>query len=255
MVPSISAIAGRANVFRIEWRIYDVVLADGTWPLMFGDALNCFRSALDHVVSEHLRIEQGMTADEVAKLYLGFPICDTPAKFKDDSKRLKAVASAAFMADLVRTQKYTFNPADYGDYFSLTTLGDLNNLDKHRGLPRTESYFDVVDGSLTFDPTVRFIRFDYGDVEAKEGALIASAEVEGPITRAHYEIRFTIFRQEMVQIPGIDGLWAIGDLLEVVAGDVKAAVGTFFAHPGDSEPETEMGCPDYHDGPWHPQHS
>lgn len=235
--------------------MHDVTLPDGNWPLILGDALNCYRSVLDHLVSEHLLLQRGMTVDELAQHKFSFPIADTPKRFKDDTKKLRTFASTTFMDQLEEAQPFVFGPEDTGEYFPLSVLRDLNNLDKHRGLPATESYFDVYDDSLSLDPSITDMDFKYSHVLARDGALLAHAEFAGPITEAHSKIRFGIVRREVIKIPKVENLQTMESVLRAVFKDVLAVLDVFFVEPEPFDGRGQAGCGEYHEGIWYPAHA
>ncbi|MDR4533239.1 hypothetical protein [Glutamicibacter sp. PS] len=241
------------GVFHAEWSIVEATLPDGNWPLMIGDVLNCYRSALDHIISEHVRSVHKFSASDPALKYLSFPISDSPADFRRDTKKLRDVAAPEFLAELERTQIYRFEPDAYGDFFSLTALRDLNNLDKHRGLPFTDSFWDPND-TIAYPSAMTISGFETIGTRCEPGAVFATAQVAGSTAETYMQMELKATRIEAVHIPGVTEPQDVVGLLETLGQDVMALCGAFFSHPGEPEPSNQRGCVFPHTEPWELPH-
>jgi hypothetical protein len=134
------AIAGRFDTQRREYVVTGKIVKPLDdlllWGVMFGDALHNFRSALDHLVWQLVRLDSGNdgTADNQ------FPICSTGASYWSIGKngrpstrdRTLHGVSDAHKALIDQMQPYRTPTQPGSSLAALNVLRDLANHDKHR---------------------------------------------------------------------------------------------------------------------------
>jgi hypothetical protein len=109
---------------------------DGWW-LIFGDAVNCLRAALDHTVFALASINRKTPYPEGTR----FPIFDIPlnSERRKQFRRMTTNVPAAAVAIIKRLQPYhRLKPQTH----LLSTLNALGNIDKHRRVPMHGQIFE-----------------------------------------------------------------------------------------------------------------
>jgi hypothetical protein len=98
------------------------------WGALVGDMLNCYRSALDHLVYA-LAVHYSASGVPQKERALQFPICDDHDRWKAFNWRI-AELPRHVQAEIERVQPYIGRKA--GSLSGLILLRELNDQDKHR---------------------------------------------------------------------------------------------------------------------------
>jgi hypothetical protein len=106
---------------------------DARLSLVVGDCLHNLRSALDHLVLQ-LAVRNGTISGAENKT--SFPVCLTPAAFKDVMRKIAPYISAAALSEIENMQPYTVRDprtnAPLGENAVIWVLSQLDIIDKHR---------------------------------------------------------------------------------------------------------------------------
>lgn len=113
----------------IIYRIDSSIEIGDDWPLLIGDSLFNFRSALDHLAWQlAIRKLGGEKAANRHRFEIQFPIFSQPCPGHDYWKNM----TDADRVKVEQFQPYNFVPTMPGETSLLKVLSDLNNFDKHR---------------------------------------------------------------------------------------------------------------------------
>jgi hypothetical protein len=151
---------------------------DPALPLMIGDCVHSFRSALDHLVYQ-LALKNGASAEFAERT--SFPICPTDAEFKKRVKKsVEPFISAPALAEIKDSQPYSAYdvPPEESDIW---VLHKLDIIDKHRLLIVAGQQFAVTEFTLTFPnrPPWREVIPEPKWKPMKDGAEIIRFDIPG----------------------------------------------------------------------------
>jgi hypothetical protein len=156
------------------------------WSLVVGDIIFNLRCALDHLTYAIAIHESGQDPPP-AWQSLMFPICDTDAKFGDESKRRIKTLSDRVRAAIEIVQPYNRPHEEIPPLLSI--LRDFNNADKHRLLQL--AYSAVSFGNIGFVGPHYLVGTECQPIlnfgELKDGAEIAAFVFESPTPNMKYD--------------------------------------------------------------------
>jgi hypothetical protein len=140
------------------------------WGVIAGDAVHCFRSALDQLVTA-LWIDKPNTNT-------GFPITLTKRGWVEEAPRMIWSVPAPYVAVIDRAQPYHRGDIEKACDHPLAVLHSLWNLDKHRTIPTIGLVPRRIDIKVTESPGVTIGEFrTKPGVPLKPGAVIAVAKI------------------------------------------------------------------------------
>jgi hypothetical protein len=158
---------------------------DLQWGVIVGDAVHCFRSALDQLVS-------ALWTDTLTNS-TGFPICHTEREWIVDAPRMYWSVPAPYLALIKRAQPYHRGNAEAARKHPLAILHSLWNLDKHRAIPTVALVANRIDIDVVEAHGVRIGKFrTKPGVTLKPGAVIAEAKIESVdpnVVQSHVKVK------------------------------------------------------------------
>jgi len=213
------------------------------WGIILGDAIHCYRSALDQLAYTFAKEPSNATA---------FPICVTEKAWVTDAPRRYWSISPALMKLIDRVQPYhgsdpTAHP--------LTVLGALSNLDKHRGIPTVTLVADAAEAKVI--STAGILRWDAITPRTgepfKKGAVVAECKIvpgntdTEPYMDVEFSAAFAVAFGEIGAIPKVRNR-LVTDVIE----EVGLYVARIMKVVGDAWNETviELGAVDYEALDW-----
>ena len=158
---------------------------DVQFGVMVGDAVHCFRSALDQLVS-------ALWTDELTN-YTGFPVCHTERDWVINGPRMYWSVPAPYLAVINRAQPYHRGDAKAARNHPLAILHSLWNLDKHRTIPTVALTARRLDIDVEEEHGIRIGDFKPRlGVVLKPGAVIAEAKIKSVdpnVPEAHVKVK------------------------------------------------------------------
>lgn len=162
------------------------------WGAIIGDALHNFRSALDYLAYEMVRLSRKTYWPDTQ-----FPIVDSPDGYASNRRfqRFMERLTPELRAAVEWAQGYSRGYYHAPRWHILAVLRDLSNIDKHRLLLGTLLASDEhADARVTFQRHIKSIRFSYlVGVPLEPGAALLSADVtlSGPEPEMQVDYNFS----------------------------------------------------------------
>jgi len=160
------------------------------WTLIFADAINNLRTALDHLVQAIAIAESGKTPPPHAKS-LHFPITDSRLEF-DERVRTKKLGDISDPVRAVFESLQPYNRPHPTLPPLLRILRDLNNTDKHRLLRL--AYGAIAEGNLSFVGDSPADGRQWQPVtnmgEVKDGTEIFAMVCDRPTPNMHWDLKY-----------------------------------------------------------------
>jgi hypothetical protein len=238
----IAIVWGQANpqrtkyVFRVErMRPYPV----REWGIILGDAIHCYRSALDQLAYTFAKEPSQRTA---------FPISVTKKEWVTKAPAQYWSISPAVLRLIDRVQPY--HRGNAAATHPLAVLRAFSNLDKHRGIPTIALIADEAEADVISTTGIErwdTINFKTGAVY-KKGAVVAECKIVPDHTDTEPEMDVKI---EAAFDVAFDDIPAIPNVRNRLVTDTIAGVGQYVAKimgvVGDAwnETVTKLGVIDY----------